>query len=120
MLLVVAAALLPAEMHKPGDALRALERLRRPDIVRIRNSPEDIRVPGGQPPHLVFASDQPTGELESMLAEPGVVADLIHLKAGIALAPNLTVDEANLVRQLNRDGIPVTAGLTVPTEQGYY
>ncbi len=120
MLLVVAAALLPAEMHKPGDALRALERLRRPDIARIRNSPEDIRVPGGQPPHLVFASDQPTGELESMLAEPGVVADLIHLKAGIALAPNLTVDEANLVRQLNRDGIPVTAGLTVPTEQGYY
>jgi hypothetical protein len=77
-------------------------------------------VPGGQPPHLVFASDQPTGELESMLAEPGIVADLIDLKAGIALAPNLTVDEANLVRQLNRDGIPVTAGLTVPMEQGYY
>jgi hypothetical protein len=81
-------------------------------------------VPGGkgaEPPDLVFASDQPTGELESMLAEPGVVADLIDLKAGIALAlPNLTVDEANLVRQLNRDGIPVTAGLTVPTEQGYY
>jgi hypothetical protein len=68
----------------------------------------------------VFASDQPTGELESMLAEPGVVADLIDLKAGIALGPNLTVDEANLVRQLNRDGIPVTAGLTVPTDQGYY
>ncbi len=84
------------------------------------SSPEDIRVPGGRPPHLVFASDQPTGELESMLAEPGVVADLIDLKAGIALAPNLTVDDANLVRQLNRDGIPVTAGLAVPTEQGYY
>ena len=50
------------------------------------SSPEDIRVPGGRPPHLVFASDQPTGELESMLAEPGVVADLIDLKAGIALA----------------------------------
>lgn len=85
-----------------------------------QSSPEDIRVPGGEPPHLVFAADQPTGELESMLAEPGVVADLIDLKAGIALGPNLTVDEANLVRQLNRDGIPVTAGLTVPTEQGYY
>jgi len=82
--------------------------------------PEDIRVPGGQPPHLVFASDQPTGELESMLAEPGVVRALIDLKAGIALAPNLTVEEANLVRQLNREGIPVTAGLAVTTEQGYY
>ena len=76
---------------------------------------------GGEPPDLVFASDQPTGELESMLAEPGVVADLIDLKAGIALAlPDLNVDRASLVRQLNRDGIPVTAWLTVPTEQGYY
>lgn len=92
-------------------------------LLPSRNSPEEIRVPGGkggEPPHLVFAADQSTGELESMLAEPGVVADLIDLKAGIALAPSLTVDEANLVRQLNRDGIPVTAGLTVPTEQGYY
>lgn len=55
-----------------------------------------------------------------MLAEPGVVADLKDLKAGIALAPNLTAGEANLVRQLNRDGIPVTAGLTVSPEEGYY
>jgi hypothetical protein len=85
--------------------------------------PEDIRVPGGkggEPPHLVFASDQSTSELESMLSEPGVVRDLIDLKAGIAVAPNFTVDEANLVRQLNRDGIPVAAGLAVPSEQGYY
>lgn len=92
--------------------------------VPSRNSPADIRVPGGkggEPPHLVFASDRPTGELESMLAEPGVVADLIDLKAGIALAlPNLTVDAANLVRKLNRDGILVTAWLTVPADQGYY
>jgi hypothetical protein len=88
-----------------------------------RRSAQDILVPGGkgaEPPHLVFASDQSTGELEAMLSEPGVIADLIDLKAGIAVTPNLTVDEANLVRQLNRDGIPVTAGLTVPTEQGYY
>jgi hypothetical protein len=89
-----------------------------------RSSPEDIRVPGekgGELPHLVFASDQSTGELESMLSEPGVVADLINLRAGIALAlPDLTVERASLVRQLNRDGIPVTAWLTLPTEQGYY
>jgi hypothetical protein len=88
------------------------------------SSPEDIRLPGGkggEPPHLVFASDQSTGELESLLSEPGVVADLIDLRAGIALAlPDLTVDRASLVRQLNRDGIPVTAWLTLPTEQGYY
>ena len=89
-----------------------------------RSSPEDIRVQGekgGEPPHIVFASDQSTGELESMLSEPGVVADLIELKAGIALAlPDLTADRASLVRELNRDGIPVTAWLTLPPEQGYY
>jgi hypothetical protein len=91
--------------------------------VPSRESPQDILVPGGErgePPHLVFASDQSPGELES-LSEPGVIAELIDLKAGIALAlPDLTVDRARLVRQLNRDGVPVTAGLTLPAEQGYY
>jgi hypothetical protein len=89
-----------------------------------RRSPQDILVQGGkggEPPHLVFASDQSMGELESMLFQQGVIADLIDLKAGIALAlPDLTDDRANLVRKLNRAGVPVTAGLTLPTEQGYY
>ena len=41
-----------------------------------------------------------------MLSEPGVVADLIELKAGLALAlPDLTADRSSLVRELNRDGI---------------
>ncbi|MGB2665385.1 MAG: hypothetical protein WAK48_15370 [Candidatus Acidiferrum sp.] len=89
-----------------------------------RESPQNVLVPGGkggEPPHLVFASDQSPGELASMLSQPGVIAELIGLKAGIALAlPDLTIDRASLVRQLNRDGVPVTAGLTLPTEQGYY
>jgi len=89
-----------------------------------RSSQEDIQVrgeKGGEPPHIVYASDQSPEALKSMLSEPGVVADLIELKAGIALAlPDLTADRASLVRELNRDGIPVTAGLTVPPEQGYY
>jgi hypothetical protein len=56
-----------------------------------------------------------------MLSPPGVVADLIDLKASIDLAlPDLTVDPVSLARQLNRDSIPVTAWLTLPTEQGYY
>jgi len=60
-------------------------------------------------------------EFESMLSQPDVIADMIDLKAGISLAlPGLTVDRASLVRQLNRDGVPVTAWLTLPTEQGYY
>ena len=89
-----------------------------------RGSPLDIVVQGGkggEPPHLVFAADQSTSELESMLSQPGVLADLIDLKAGIVLAlPDLTDDRASLVRQLNHEGVPVTAGLTLPAEQGYY
>jgi len=50
-----------------------------------RNSPEVIRVPGGQPPHLVLAADQVTNDLESVLAEPGVVGDLIDLKPSIGV-----------------------------------
>jgi hypothetical protein len=89
-----------------------------------RRSPQDILVQGGkggEPPHLVFASEQSTGELQSTLSQPGVIADLRDLKAGIALAlSDLTVDRASLVRQLNRDGVPVTAWITLSTAQGYY
>jgi hypothetical protein len=91
-------------------------------LLPSRSSLEDIQVSGekgGELPHIVFASDQSPEELKSMLSESGVVADLIELKAGIALAlPDLTADRASLVRELNRDGIPVTAGLPVPPEHG--
>jgi hypothetical protein len=87
-----------------------------------RSSREDVQVPGGgEPPRLFFASDQTTGELESMLSESGVVADLKDLKAGIAInLPDLTVGRATLVRRLNREGIPVVAWLALPGQQGYY
>jgi hypothetical protein len=89
-----------------------------------RSSPEDVRVPGGkggERPYLVFASDQPTDELESMLSERDVVANLIDLKAGIALSlPDLAVDRASLVRQLNRDDIPVTAWTNLVSRRHLY
>lgn len=86
--------------------------------------PGDIRVSGGiegVPPQIIFACDGSTSELESMFSQPGVISDLKDLNAGIALAlPDLSADRARLVRQLNSAGIPVTAWLTLPTEQGYY
>ena len=86
------------------------------------NSAGDIVVSGtGRPPALWFASDGSASELESMFSTPGVISDLAELKAGVALAvSDLSADRARIVRQLNQAGIPVTAWLTLPADQGYY
>jgi hypothetical protein len=56
-----------------------------------------------------------------MFSTPGVISDLAELKAGVALAvSDLSADRARIVRQLNQAGIPVTAWLTLPADQGYY
>ncbi len=56
-----------------------------------------------------------------MFSKPGVISDLAELRAGVALAvSDLSADRARIVRQLNQAGIPVTAWLTLPAEQGYY
>ena len=87
-------------------------------------SPRDIRLSGENrdgPPHLVFACDGSTSELETLFSQPDVIPDLKALNAGIALAlPDLSPDRARLVRQLNSAGIPVTAWLALPAERGYY
>jgi hypothetical protein len=87
-------------------------------------SPGDVEVSGGKeagPPDLVFACDGPTGALESLFSEPGVISNLKDLKAGIAVAlPDLSADRARLVHQLNQAGIPVTAWLALPGDEGYY
>ena len=86
-------------------------------------SPASVRVFGERngPPHIVFACDGSTGELESLFSQPEVISNLRDLAAGIALAlPDLSADRARIVRQLNSAGIPVTAWLALPGEQGYY
>jgi hypothetical protein len=88
----------------------------------IGSSSKDIIVSGaGRPPVLVFACDGATSDVESVLKLPGVISDLRELNAGVALSlPDLSAERAGLVRQLNQAGIPVTAWLTLPEEQGYY
>jgi hypothetical protein len=88
----------------------------------IGSSSKEIVVSGaGRPPVLVFACDGATSDVESVLNLPGVISDLRELNAGVALSlPDLSVERAGLVRHLNQTGIPVTAWLTLPQEQGYY
>lgn len=76
---------------------------------------------GQRPPEIVFASDQSTSELASLLSQSEVLGDLQKLNAGIALAlPDLSPERARLVAQLNQAGIPVTAWLALSEGQGYY
>ncbi len=84
--------------------------------------PRGIRVSSrGVPPQIVFACDGSTSELESLFSQPDVLSDLKDLHAGIALSlSDLSADRARIVRQLNSAGIPVTAWLALPVEQGYY
>jgi hypothetical protein len=89
-----------------------------------RDSPGDIRVSGAKgerPPKLVFACDGPTTDLARIFSQPGVISELKELNAGISLAlPDLSAERAQVALRLNRAGIPVTAWLTLPPEQGYY
>jgi len=76
---------------------------------------------GGIAPTLVFAVDQSTPQLTSLLSQTGVMADLKELKAGIALSlPDIDTGRAQIVEQLNKAGIPLTAWLALPGEEGYY
>ena len=82
-----------------------------------------IRVQGsGVTPQLMFACcDQGVDQMQSLFADPRVFADLKDLHAGLGVAiVDFTPQRAELVRRLNRDGIPVIAGLGMPPEQGFY
>ena len=72
-------------------------------------------------PQLNFACQMETAALQSLFSDPGVIRDLQELKAGITLSLiDLSPGRAQVVRQLNSAGIPVTAWLALPSQQGYY
>jgi hypothetical protein len=62
-----------------------------------------------------------TAALQSLFSDPDVIRDLRRLNAGITLSLiDLSPGRAQIVRQLNSAGIPVTAWLALPSQQGYY
>jgi hypothetical protein len=79
-----------------------------------------IRSIGKQPSQLVFACDRPTSQLAALFT-PQLIADLKALHAGIALSiEDFSPARAQVVQQLNAAGIPMTAWIVLPKEQGYY
>jgi hypothetical protein len=72
-------------------------------------------------PKLNFACQMETAALQSLFSDPSVIRDLQQLNAGITLSLiDLSPGRAQVVRQLNSAGIPVTAWLALPSQQGYY
>jgi hypothetical protein len=91
-------------------------------LLAAMGSAASVQVRGsGQPPQLAFACELSVEPLRSLFSDPAVVADLQSLKAGVSLAlVDLSPQRAEVVRRLNAAGIPVTAWLALPADQGYY
>ncbi len=71
-------------------------------------------------PELTFFCELDANRLPVLLTE-AVLADLQTLKAGLSLGIlDLSAGRAEAVQQLNRAGIPVTAWLLLPKDQGYW
>lgn len=74
----------------------------------------------GTAPELVFASDGPTEKLEALFT-PVLIHQLKDLHAGVAIAiSDFSPERAHVVHALTEGGVPVTAWLVLPKEQGYY
>ncbi|RME82977.1 MAG: hypothetical protein D6775_09380 [Caldilineae bacterium] len=72
-------------------------------------------------PRLTFACELETRPLQELFARSDVLSDLQDLGAGVAMGLlDFSAERAEVVRQLNRLGIPLTAWLLLPKEQGYW
>ncbi|HZD31214.1 MAG TPA: hypothetical protein VE779_06090 [Candidatus Angelobacter sp.] len=87
-----------------------------------RRITQNVQVAGpGARPRLIFACELDDAPLAELFADPTVIQQLQGLGAEVALAlKDFTPQRADVVRQLNRAGVPVTAWLALPKEQGYY
>jgi hypothetical protein len=72
-------------------------------------------------PRLTFFCELAPGPLRELFAAPALFEDLVALRAGVSLGLlDLSLERAEVVHRLNREGIPVTAWLLLPEDQGYW
>ncbi|MGI5861580.1 MAG: hypothetical protein ACOX6T_05920 [Myxococcales bacterium] len=73
------------------------------------------------PPHLTFFCELEPEPLVKLFENPEVIDGLRALRAGVSLGLlDLSEARAGVVRRLGEAGIPVTAWLLLPCEQGYF
>ena len=74
-----------------------------------------------QKPSLTFFTELPPGELEELFNIQEVIEHLQNLDASLSLGIlDLSDKRAEIVKSLNDAGIPVTAWLLLPEEEGYW
>src|SRR5512139_2662143 len=72
-------------------------------------------------PVMTFFCELESQPLESLFSNPQVIPDLQALNAGVSLGIlDLSPERAEVVQRLNQSGIPVTAWLLLPKDQGYW
>jgi hypothetical protein len=70
---------------------------------------------------LTFFCELEPEPLQRLFAQPGVVDALVRLQATVSLGLlDLSPARAEVVRELHRAGVPVTAWLLLPLEHGYF
>ncbi len=77
--------------------------------------------PSPSPPELTFACELDAARLGSLFSDPAAIADLLALRARVALmVSDLSDERAGVVRRLNAAGVPVVGIPLLPLAQGYY
>ncbi len=92
-------------------------------VIAAEAKTEAIQVQGpGTRPQIFFACcDQGMSDMESWVANPQVISQLQELHAGLAVEiSDFSAERAQVVRELNEVGIPLTAWLVMSREQGHY
>jgi hypothetical protein len=70
---------------------------------------------------LTFGCELQADELRDQFADPVVLDTVVELGAGVSLGlMDLSPRRAAMVRRLNEAGVPVSAWLLLPKEQGYW
>jgi hypothetical protein len=72
-------------------------------------------------PELTFFTELASQELKDLFSKKEIIKDLQALDAAVSLGIlDLSDDRANVVKRLNKTGIPVIAWLLLPEEDGYW
>lgn len=77
-----------------------------------------MNVPAAQ---LTFFCELDSGRLSDLFTEPKVMDFLVNTRSAVSLGIlDLSDQRANIVQELNQAGVPVTAWLLLPKEEGYW
>lgn len=73
------------------------------------------------PPQITYACELEIESLQALFAQPDVIDFLTSTESAVAMGLlDLSNERAEVVRRLNEAGVPVTAWLLLPKEDGYW